>query len=77
MIVRLSAAALVMGAALSAAPAGSVPTYSKDVAPILYQRCVDLKFTVNGKDRITFAHDTERLTYLRNAFVLGAALGGE
>src|SRR5215469_5180543 len=41
MIVRVSAAALVLGAALSAAPAGSVPTYSKDVAPILYQRCVE------------------------------------
>jgi hypothetical protein len=41
MIVRVSAAALVLGAALSAAPAGSIPTYAKDVAPILYQRCVE------------------------------------
>jgi hypothetical protein len=41
MIFRVSAAALLAGAALSAAPAGSVPTFSKDVAPILYSRCVE------------------------------------
>jgi hypothetical protein len=41
MIVRVSALALLAGAALSAAPAGSVPTYSKDVAPILHSRCVE------------------------------------
>jgi hypothetical protein len=41
MIVRVSAAALLAGTVLMAAPAGSAPTYAKDVAPILYQRCVE------------------------------------
>lgn len=41
MIPRVSAAALLCGAALMAAPAASVPTFSKDVAPILYSRCVE------------------------------------
>src|SRR5215472_4682861 len=39
MILRVSVAALLAGAVLAAAPAGSVPTFSKDVAPILYSRC--------------------------------------
>jgi hypothetical protein len=42
MILRISVSALLFGAGLSAAPAGSgTPTFSKDVAPILYQRCVE------------------------------------
>jgi hypothetical protein len=39
MLPRVFAAALLAGTALWAAPAGSVPTFSKDVAPILYSRC--------------------------------------
>ena len=41
MIFRVSAATLLAGAALSAAPAGSVSTFSQYVAPSLYSRCVD------------------------------------
>ena len=41
MFPRVSAAAFLVAAALSAAPAGTVPTFSKDVAPILYSRCVE------------------------------------
>ena len=41
MISRLFTTALLAGAVLSAAPAGSVPTFSKDVAPVLYTHCVE------------------------------------
>jgi len=40
MIVRLSTSALLLCAALSAAP-GTTPTFSKDVAKILFNRCVE------------------------------------
>jgi hypothetical protein len=39
MILRLSVSALLLSAGLSAA--SGTPTFSKDVAPILYQRCVE------------------------------------
>ena len=38
---RISTTALLLCAGLPAAPAGAVPTFSKDVASILYQRCVE------------------------------------
>jgi hypothetical protein len=42
MILRISVSALLLGAGLSAAPAASgAPTFSKDVALILYRRCVE------------------------------------
>jgi len=42
MMLRISVSALLLGAALTAAPAGSgTPTYSKEVAAILYRRCVE------------------------------------
>jgi hypothetical protein len=42
MILRISVSIILLGAGLSAAPAGSgTPTFSKDVAPVLYQRCVE------------------------------------
>jgi hypothetical protein len=40
MILRISLSAMFLGAGLSAADSAT-PTFSKDVAPILYQRCVE------------------------------------
>src|SRR5204863_5768137 len=41
MMVRISVAALLVCAGLSAAPDAATPTFSKDVARILHQRCVE------------------------------------
>src|SRR5476649_579906 len=41
MTLRISVSAFFLAAGLSAAPPSATPTFSKDVAPILYQRCVE------------------------------------